>query len=507
MAALKNSLLFLLAANAGAAVAQNFSSPAAACQFFSQNYPNITSFPNQTTYNDINEAYWSAAAALGPACIFSPTSSDLMSAAVKALVKFNAPFAIKGGGHMAIAGAANIDSSGVLLSSSNLNQLELSEDKSSVAVGPGNRWGDVFEYLEPHGLAVVGGRMSIVGVPGLLMGGGISNFGNEFGWASSNIDAYTCVLSDGDVVVANATNEYADLFWALRGGGNSFCLITSFQMRTIEVPVMTAGQRAYGSGDTVGRAFLDSVYEMTINPTPDVKGALTPIARAGDSINGTTYNAMFYYNGNNTTPDFFANFSEPVLTPEQDTYAVMSGMGAASKAMSEGTDQVEGLREGWWVVSIVANREAMQIIHDTYFAVAAEYFADVEGWITGLAYNIISKEFVVAGITNGGDPMGLDPNAAPYFWVEESMTWTHAEDDATVQAFYEAVNKNITAQLEPLGVLHNYLYLNDVNQAQDVFAGYPKSSVQLLKMIRDKYDPDMVFTKQMPGGFKVANAQ
>lgn len=92
---------------------------------------------------------------------------------------------------MAILGYANIDSTGVLLSSTNLDQLELSEDKSSVAVGPGNRWGDVFNYLEPHGLAVVGGRMSIVGVPGLIMGGGISNFGNEYGWASSNIDAYT----------------------------------------------------------------------------------------------------------------------------------------------------------------------------------------------------------------------------------------------------------------------------------------------------------------------------
>ncbi|OJD36055.1 fad binding domain-containing protein [Diplodia corticola] len=504
--ALKKLLPLILAANAGAAVASNFSSPAAACQFFSQNYPNITSYPNQTAYVDINGDYWSAAASLGPACVFSPSSAELMGVAVKTLVRFNAPFAIKGGGHMAIVGAANIDSSGVLLSSSNLNQLELSEDKSSVAVGPGNKWGDVFDYLEPYGLAVVGGRMSIVGVPGLLLGGGISNFGNEHGWASSNIDAYTCVLGNGDVVVANATNDHADLFWALRGGGNSFCLVTNFQMRTLDVPVMAAGQRAYGSGDAVGQAFLDSVYEMAVNPSPDVKGAVTPIARAGDAINGTTYNAMLFYNGNDTTPDFFANFSAPVLTPEQDTVDVMSGMGAASEAMSEGTDSVLGMREGWWVVSILADREAMQIIHDTYFAMATEYFADVEGWITGLAYNIISKEFILGGITDGGDPMGLDPNAAPYLWVEESITWTHAEDDDTVQAFYEAVNKNITTQLEPLGVLHDFLYMNDVNKAQDVFAGYPKSSVELLKLIRDKYDPDMVFTEQMPGGFKVANA-
>ncbi|GME51113.1 FAD linked oxidase [Neofusicoccum parvum] len=507
MASLTKSLVVTMAASAGVAAAESAYSPAVACEFLSGHYPNITSYPNQTMYIQQNEDYWSAAASLGPACIFAPTSAELMGAAVKALVEYNTPFAIRGGGHMAIPGAANINSTGVLLSSANLNQLELSEDKSSVAVGPGNRWGDVFNYLEPYGLAVVGGRMSIVGVPGLLMGGGISNFGNEYGWSSSNIDAYTCVLSNGDVVEANATNEHADLFWALRGGGNSFCLITNFQLRTISVPVMTAGQRAYGTGDEVGTKFLDAVYAMATNPSPDVKGALTPLVRIGDAINGTSYNAMLFYNGNATAPAFFANFSAPVLAPEQDTFAVTSGMGAAAAAMSAGTDQVRGLREGWWVLSLAADRAAMQIVHDTYVATAARYFANSTGWISALAYNIVSKEFVVAGLRDGGDPMGLDPNEAPFLWIEESITWSSAEDDATVQAFYEAVNAELTARLEPLGVLHRFLYMNDVNQKQDVFAGYPRSSVQLLKMVRDKYDPDRVFTEQMPGGFKVANAQ
>ena len=269
---------------------------------------------------------------------------------------------------------------------------------------------------------------------------------------------------------------------------------------------MTAGQRSWGTGEDVTSKFLDAVYYMAVDPSPDVKGAFTPIVRAGDSINGTTYNGMLFYNGNNTTPAFFANISSPILTPEEDTYEVMSGMGAASTAMSEGVDQVLGMREGWWILPILANREAMQIAHDTYFEMIQEYFADMSGWMTGFALNIISKEYVVAGIKNGGDPMGVDPTEAPYIWIEESITWSNEEDDATVQAFYEAVNANITEQLKPLGVLHEYLYLNDANQVQDVFAGYPKSSVLLLQMIRDKYDPDRVFTDLMPGGFKVANA-
>lgn len=113
-----------------------------------------------------------------------------MSFAVTTIAGSGVQFAIQGGGHMPIAGAANIDSSGIMLSSSGLNQLILSEDGSTVSVGPGNRWGDVYGYLEPTGKMVVGGRMGIVGVPGFLLGGGISFFSYEYGWASANIASY-----------------------------------------------------------------------------------------------------------------------------------------------------------------------------------------------------------------------------------------------------------------------------------------------------------------------------
>jgi len=88
---------------------------------------------------------------------------------------------------MPISDAANINSTGVLLSTSGLTQLDLSSDQTSVSIGPGNRWANVYKYLEPFSLSVVGGRMGVVGVPGLLLGGGISFFGNQYGWASDNV--------------------------------------------------------------------------------------------------------------------------------------------------------------------------------------------------------------------------------------------------------------------------------------------------------------------------------
>lgn len=88
------------------AYASGFSSPTAVCQVFNSNYGNLTSFPNSTIYTDINIQYWDAASSLGPACIFSPSSAELMSVAVKTLIEYNVPFAIKGGGHMAVAGSS-----------------------------------------------------------------------------------------------------------------------------------------------------------------------------------------------------------------------------------------------------------------------------------------------------------------------------------------------------------------------------------------------------------------
>ena len=97
---------------------------------------------------------------------------------------------MRGGGHMPIPGYNGIDSPGVLLSSSGLTTLSLSANKSIVSVGPGNRWRDVYAYLMPFGLAAVGGRVGHVGVPGLLVGGGISFYSSQFGFASDNVAKY-----------------------------------------------------------------------------------------------------------------------------------------------------------------------------------------------------------------------------------------------------------------------------------------------------------------------------
>lgn len=111
---------------------------------------------------------------------------------------------------MPIADAANINSTGVLISSTNLKTLELSEDKETMSIGPGPRWGDVFEYMDGSNVTIVGGRLAPVGVPGLLLGGGISYYSYKLGLGASNgkIKAYEVIFSRANLRASLADFQY-----------------------------------------------------------------------------------------------------------------------------------------------------------------------------------------------------------------------------------------------------------------------------------------------------------
>lgn len=107
-----------------------------------------------------------------------PTSAEDVSDAIKLIGQHECIFAIKSGGHAMFSGASNAKG-GITLDMRYLNSLKLSEDQQTVYVGTGNRWGDVYHYLDPMNFTVVGGRDNQVGVGGFLLGGKLrKNFKN-----------------------------------------------------------------------------------------------------------------------------------------------------------------------------------------------------------------------------------------------------------------------------------------------------------------------------------------
>lgn len=144
------------------------------CSLLSTLRPSATLLPGNPEYERARATYWNHTQAKAtPAAIFQAETAADVSVALIVLRQTSCPFAVKSGGHGKWPGESSING-GVLIDLAKMKQIKLSKDRSTVAIGPGNRWVDVGFALEPLGMTVVGGRAADVGVGGFLLGGKIT---------------------------------------------------------------------------------------------------------------------------------------------------------------------------------------------------------------------------------------------------------------------------------------------------------------------------------------------
>ena len=167
--------------------------------------------------------------------------------------------AVRSGGHLQFAGAANIQN-GITFDLRGLSGIEVSSDRSTVSVGVGATWGDVYAQLDPMGLMVAGGRAAQVGVGGLTVGGGVSYFSPRYGWTCDSVVSFEVVLANGTVVEANE-NHNSDLLWALRGGSNNFGIVTRIDLKVFEQGLIWGGS-VYNDVSTIQQQ-LQSLVNFT----------------------------------------------------------------------------------------------------------------------------------------------------------------------------------------------------------------------------------------------------
>jgi FAD/FMN-containing dehydrogenase len=153
-------------------------------------------------------------------------------AAVNRAREENLRVAVRGGGH-SIAGLSAIDG-GMLIDLAPMNSVEVDAEGRTAKVGGGAIWSEVDNATQPHGLAVPGGVVSDTGVAGLTLGGGYGWVRRKYGLSSDSLKAAELVTADGSVITASA-DENPDLFWAIRGGGGNFGIVTSFTFELHEV--------------------------------------------------------------------------------------------------------------------------------------------------------------------------------------------------------------------------------------------------------------------------------
>ena len=193
--------------------------------------------PKNANYDEARTIY-NAMIDKHPAMIVKCKNRDDVIAAVNFARNEGIEVSIRSGGHSG-PGLALVDD-GLVIDLSPMKGIQVDPENKTARVEPGCTWGDVDSATHEYGLATVSGVLSTTGVGGLTLGGGHGYLTRKYGLTIDNLIGAEVVLADGTLVHTNK-DEHPDLFWALRGGGGNFGVVTLFEYRLHPVKNVMAG--------------------------------------------------------------------------------------------------------------------------------------------------------------------------------------------------------------------------------------------------------------------------
>jgi len=233
--------------------------------------------PSDGAYEDARQVY-NAMISRTPALIARCADVADVMTAIRFAREQGVIVSIRGGGHNA-AGLGVCDN-GLVIDLSQMKFVQVDQATQTIRVGGGCTWGDVDHAAHAFGLAVPSGIIASTGVGGLTLGGGLGHLTRKYGLTIDNLLAADVVLADGRLVVASP-EENPDLFWALRGGGGNFGVVTSFLFQAHPVHTVCAGPMLWELDDAADmmkwyREFIVGAPEeisgffafMTVPPGP-----------------------------------------------------------------------------------------------------------------------------------------------------------------------------------------------------------------------------------------------
>jgi hypothetical protein len=198
---------------------------------------------------DAARTVWNAMIDRRPALIAQCTCVADVVAAVRFARDHDLIVAVRGGGH-SIAGFSTCDD-GIVIDVSPMKAVRVDPDRRVATAEAGLTWGELDHQTQRFGLAVTGGLVSTTGIAGFTLGGGIGYMMRKHGLACDNVASFDIVTADAEVLHASS-NENPELYWALRGGGGNFGVVTTFEYELHPVGPLVYGGAMYYPGEQAG---------------------------------------------------------------------------------------------------------------------------------------------------------------------------------------------------------------------------------------------------------------
>ncbi|KAJ7278481.1 hypothetical protein C8J57DRAFT_1434286 [Mycena rebaudengoi] len=436
-----------------------------------------TFFPNSAPYNEQEATYYNSENIdLKPACRISPTSAADVSLIVKLATKSACKFAARSKGHMNWAsglfswlygGSSNIGPSGFTIDLQKMNEITLAANQTTVTLGPGSSWGDVYAKLDPLGVTVLGGRTAGVGVGGLLLG----------------------VLADGSIVNANL-NSNRDLYIALKYGSTNYGIVTKFDVTAFPLGQIWGGSLFFDLSD--GFALLETLKDFSNQLAVDPKGlSAVSFAYSADAQDYIIWSANVYLKPVAFPAPLFTEISK--FTPFASTMRFTT--------QQDVTDEVEqlfgsGARARWFTLSLKIDS---QIMLDIYTKARSRK----PGFSAAFTIQPMSKTMVAAGSRNGGNLFGMSTSNGNLLLLLAALFWTDPADDAIFNNTFNQFTAWAQAEATRRGFFTSFLYLNYALGSQDVLASIGPANEAKMRAVQKIYDPSNIYGRYWVGGYKL----
>ncbi|KAI5826540.1 FAD-binding domain-containing protein [Schizophyllum commune Tattone D] len=276
-------------------------------------------YPGDDAYTDASTAF-NLRYSLSPVAVTYPTTPEQVGVVVAAGAAQGIDVTARSGGHSYVAGGLGGKNGTLVVDTKNFNTIKIDEEANTVEVGTGNRLGDVARTLNDYGRALPHGRCTYVGVGGHATGGGWGQHSRMWGLLIDHTLSATVVLANGSVVTAS-DDENPDLFWAVRGSGASFGIVTSFVFATEPVPPLggTTFQFTWDLSAAEASSALASFQDFVTGDIPSTLGGEIVLMRGSAHGNVSFQFFGVHWDDPETFEDTVAPFVSQFRAPDNTT--------------------------------------------------------------------------------------------------------------------------------------------------------------------------------------------